>query len=362
VRHTPDPVTDWIDTLFIRYLQTVGMITKQRTLDLIRGHPKMKRMSVLLLLSMFGVASVYADDGVWHPSEGHPQIPIWPSTPPNSIPAEGPEFSRVKSEADDLVAGKPWLAVGNVTTPTMTVYKPSASNTGAVVVVFPGGGYRGLAIDLEGTEVCDALSSRGITCVLLKYRVPFSGPHWDDRCGCDVYPKVPTALQDAQRAIGLVRLHAAEWHIDPHKVGVMGFSAGGHIVANVSTHFDKRAYAPIDDADKESSRPDFAAPIYGGHFNVTAGSLKMMPDIGKSITAQTPPTFILFNANDPVDPIEASLSYFTGLAKAGVAVEMHSYATGGHGFGVRHTSDPVTDWVDTLFMPWLRTIGMISKT
>lgn len=141
----------------------------------------------------------------------------------------------------------------------------------------------------------------------------------------------------------------------------MGFSAGGHMVANVSTHFDKRAYTPIDDADRQSSRPDFGASIYGGHFNDGDGSLKLKPDIAKHITAQTPPTLILFNADDPVDPIEGSLAYFFGLAKAGIPVEMHSYATGGHGFGVRHTSEPVSDWIDTLFIPWLRTIGMTPK-
>jgi acetyl esterase/lipase len=320
------------------------------------------RPIIYLFILLRGIAGdAYPNEDVWQPSAGHTQLAIWPSTPPNPVSVEGPEFSRLKADADDLVAGKPWLAVGNVTTPTMTVYKPTSSNTGVAVVVFPGGGYRGLAIDLEGTEVCDALTAKGIACVLLKYRVPFSGPHWDDKCGCDAYPKVPTALQDAQRTVRLVRLHASEWNIDPHKVGVMGFSAGGHMVANVSTDFDKPAYAPVDDADKESSRPDFAAPIYGGHFNVSADSLKMMPDIGKSITAKTPPTFILFNANDPVDPIEASLSYFTALAKAGVPVEMHSYATGGHGFGVRHTSDPVTSWIDTLFVPWLKNIGMFPK-
>src|SRR5205823_10667397 len=104
--------------------------------------------------------------------------------------------------------------------------------SGAAMVVFPGGGYQDLAIDLEGTEVCDWLATKGITCVLLKYRVPNSGPHWDERCQCERKPKAPTALEDAQRTLGLVRFHAAEWHIDPHKIGVLGFSAGGHLVAD----------------------------------------------------------------------------------------------------------------------------------
>ena len=143
---------------------------------------------------------------------------------------------------DSLVAGKPWVYVSNVSQPTMTVYSPKGKNTGVAVVVFPGGGYQILAIDLEGTEVCDWLTSRGITCVLLKYRVPDSGPAWHDDCRCNIHPKAPTALEDAQRTVGLVRFHAAEWHIDPHKIGVLGFSAGGHLVANISTHFEQRAY------------------------------------------------------------------------------------------------------------------------
>ena len=131
-----------------------------------------------------------------------------------------------------LVGGKPWVYVDKVSQPTMTVYSPQGRNTGAAVVVFPGGGYNVLAIDLEGTEVCDWLTSKGITCVLLKYRVPCVkvGPYRD----------CPTALQDAQRTVGLVRSRAAQWHIDPRKIGVLGFSAGGHMVAAISTHFEKR--------------------------------------------------------------------------------------------------------------------------
>ena len=143
--------------------------------------------------------------------------------------------------------------VDNVSRPTMMVYPPTGKNTGAAVVVFPGGGYYVLAIDLEGTEVCDWLTSKGITCVLLKYRVPHSGPQWDERCKCQIKPKAPMALEDAQRTVGLVRFHAAEYHIDPYKIGVLGFSAGGHLVADVSTHFDKRLYPTVDAADKEAA-------------------------------------------------------------------------------------------------------------
>src|SRR5262249_43889712 len=145
--------------------------------------------------------------------------------------------------------------------------------------VFPGGGYQILAIDLEGTEVCDWLTSKGITCVLLKYRVPRSGPSWDRRLKRHVTPQVPMALQDAQRTLGLVRLHATEWHIDPHKIGVLGFSAGGHLIADISTHFAKRSYTPIDAADKLSCRPDFAIGIYPGHLWTDPRKFSLTPEV-----------------------------------------------------------------------------------
>jgi acetyl esterase/lipase len=241
----------------------------------------------------------------------------------------------------------------------MTVYSPNVTNTGVAVVVFPGGGYKGLAIDLEGTEVCDWLTAKGITCVLLKYRVPFSGSYWDDNCKCHIKPKAPMALQDAQRTVGLVRLHAAEWHIDPHKIGVLGFSAGGHMVADISTHFDKRLYPAVDTADKESCRPDFAVALYPGHMREhTTKEFELNPTI--PVTDKTPPTFLLQNEDDPVDDVENSLVYFEALKKAGVPVEMHLYAQGGHGFGLRRTKLPVTAWPQ-LVETWLETIGVTSE-
>jgi acetyl esterase/lipase len=248
--------------------------------------------------------------------------------------------------------------VTNVLRPTMTVYSPQGINTGAAVVVFPGGGYKVLAIDLEGTEVCDWLTSKGVTCVLLKYRVPFSGQYWDERSRSEVDPKAPMALEDAQRAVGLVRFHAAEWHIDPHKVGVLGFSAGGHIAAAISTHFAQRLYPAVDAADKESCRPDFAVAIYPGHLSLADNSFALNPDIDSHITHNTPPTFLLQNEDDHVDRVEDSLSYYAALKKAGVPVEMHLYAEGGHAFGLRRTNLPVTAWPQ-LVETWLGRIGMI---
>jgi acetyl esterase/lipase len=240
----------------------------------------------------------------------------------------------------------------------MTVYSPTGKNTGAAMVVFPGGGYEILAIDLEGTEVCDWLTSKGITCVLLKYRVPHSGPQWNEACKCQKNPKAPLALEDAQRTVGLVRLHAAEWHIDPHKVGVLGFSAGGHLSAAISTHFEKRLYPPVDAADKESCRPDFAVALYPGHLWIDEDKFELNPDV--PVSKKTPPTFLLQAENDNVDNVNESLVYYIGLKNAGVPVEMHLYAEGGHAFGLRRTKFPITDW-PRLVERWLGTIGMISE-
>src|SRR5579872_6389925 len=233
--------------------------------------------------------SLAAQTPAWQPSPGHTQVQIWPGAVPDAQPVVGPELMTTTGK-ESLVASRAWLYVENVSQPTMTVYTPKGKNTGAAVVVFPGGGYQILAIDLEGTEVCDWLTSKGITCVLLKYRVPDSGPAWHDDCKCHIHPKAPTALEDAQRTVGLVRFHAAEWHIDPHKIGVLGFSAGGHMVANISTHFAQRAYAPVDAADRVSCRPDFAVAIYPGHLREnTTKDFDLNPLI--PVTHETPPTF-----------------------------------------------------------------------
>jgi acetyl esterase/lipase len=274
---------------------------------------------------------------------------------PDAQPVAGPE-NETTTVTNSLIAGKPWVAVGNVSQPTMTVYSPKGTNTGAAVVIFPGGGYNVLAIDLEGTEVCDWLISKGITCVLLKYRVPGEGPR-PNKSGA--YPDSPVALQDAQRVLGLTRLHADEWHVDPHKIGVLGFSAGGHLVAAISTNYKKRLYPAVDAADKESCRPDFAVALYPGHLlEHTSKDFELNPYV--PVTRETPPTFIVHAQDDPVDPVENSLVYYSALRKAGVPAEMHIYVKGGHAFGLRRTESPITGWPQ-LVETWLGTIGVVSK-
>ena len=191
--------------------------------------------------------------------------------------------------------------------------------------------------------------------MLLKYRVP--GYRLFPKTGA--YPRSPKALEDAQRTVGLVRFHAAEWHIDPHKIGVLGFSAGGHLVAAISTHFEHRLYPPADAADKESCRPDFAVALYPGHMlENTSKDFELNPAI--PVTSKTPPTFLLQAEDDPVDTVRNSLVYYATLKKAGVPVEMHLYAEGGHAYGLRRTKFPITEWPQ-LVQKWLGTIGMTSE-
>ncbi len=306
------------------------------------------RASIITVCALCAARGVTAQAPPWQPSPGHVQVAVWPGVPPDEQPAQGPETATTRLK-DHLVAGRPWTYVSNVSLPTFTVYSPRARNTGTAVVVFPGGGYEVLAIDLEGTEICDWLTSQGVSCVLLKYRVPcvLSGPYRD----------CLTALQDAQRTIGLVRLHAAQWHINPRKIGVLGFSAGGHMVAAMSTHFEKRAYPPVDTADGESCRPDFAIALYPGHLAAPRRDPALNPDI--RVTPQTPPTFLLQAENDPVDPVENSLVYYEALRRAGVAAELHLFAEGGHAFGLRQTGLPIAGW-PRLVERWLQTIGMIA--
>ena len=315
---------------------------------------KAVRMWAIGLLLLALSEGAYAQSAGWQPGAGHTQLPLWPGTIPDAQPVPGPEIET--SRTDPKVAGRPWLAITNVTRPTLTVYAPKGKNTGAAAVVFPGGGFQVLAMDLEGTEVCDWLNGQGITCVLLKYRVPSAPYRW--QCGCypDLYTESTLALEDAQRAIGLVRLHAKEWNIDPHKVGVVGFSAGGYLVAQTSTRFKSRLYSPVDAADKESARPDFAIAIYPGR--LATNDDKLNPNV--PVSSDTPPTFLLQAQDDYTDGVNQSLVYYTALRKAGVPAEMHIYAAGGHAFGLRRSKFPITE-LPRLAEVWLGSIGIIPS-
>ncbi|TMN24326.1 alpha/beta hydrolase [Pseudoxanthomonas sp. X-1] len=291
--------------------------------------------------------------GVWQAPDGKTQLPIWPHAAPDpEETTRKPERVRT-SVTPDALGGDVSQGVFDVSVPTMTVYPPKGHNTGAAVVVFPGGGFVMLAITLEGTEICDWITSRGMTCILSKYRVPGGNHHYDKDCNCAVTPRTPFALQDAQRTIRLVRAHAAQWRIDPAKVGVIGFSAGGYLVAQASNIFTS-SYAPVDAADRLSSRPDFAIAAYPGHL---CRDGKFAP--GFKVTARTTPTFLLQDWDDPVDDICNSTLYARALEQAGVPAEVHLFAKGGHAFGLRPSQHPVVKMWPVLLEQWLKEIGIL---
>jgi len=241
--------------------------------------------------------------------------------------------------------------------PTMTVYLPQRNNTGVAIVVLPGGGFEGLAVKGEGTDVCYWLTSKGITCVLLRYRVPSLPYDWHCKCRPDNRTTPTQALEDTQRTMGLVRHRADEWRVDPQKIGVLGFSAGGYLVAEISTRYENRLYAPRDAADEVSCRPDFAVAVYPGHLWVDDKGYRLNPNV--PVNHQTPPTFLVQAEDDKVDDVGQSIAYYIALKDAGVPVEMHLYAQGGHGFGLRPTALPVGGW-PVLVEQWLHTVGVLG--
>lgn len=313
------------------------------------------------LIALAGAAAAVAAAAIaasaqasgWPPPPGHLEMPLWPGAAPDQPPYRGPESAT--SDPKERIGGRTVVSVSRVSQPTLTLYRPQGTNTGAAVVVYPGGGYWLLAIDLEGTEVCDWLTARGVSCVLVKYRVP--GYDHDPASRSGPYPEHRAALDDAQRAIALVRFHAKDWGIDPHRIGVLGFSAGGHLVAATSTL--DRVYPPVDAIDRESVRPDFALALYPGHLWIDEDRFELNPDV--PVGPHTPPTFIVQNQDDPVDSINNSLVYYLALRKAGVPTEMHLFPRGGHAFGLRHTDSPATDWPQ-LAERWLETIGVTGKS
>ncbi len=270
---------------------------------------------------------------------------LWPGIAPGDKGGLGQEIDTTTAK-DNLIAGRSVIRLGNVSDPTITVYPPTqGKDTGAAVVVFPGGGFHILAMDLEGTEVCAWLNSIGVTGVLLKYRVPAR----------EGRPEYAAPLQDAQRALGIVRSHAKEWGIDPHRIGVLGFSAGGHLAATLSANSQARTYPRVDESDDASCRPDFQILIYPGGV-VERGGYALAPDV--AVTAKTPPTFLVMAQDDPVRP-ENVLGYAMALEGEKVPMELHVYPSGGHGYGLRPTRDFVTSWPQRA-ADWMRSRGLLG--
>jgi acetyl esterase/lipase len=289
---------------------------------------------------------------VWEPGPPGKQVALWP----DGVLLQRPDSDKPEEvgTGSKLVAGQPWTWATYVSRPTMTVYRPAEQHSRSAILVLPGGGYIAVAMDLEGTEICDWVTHEGMTCIVLKYRVPQAWHH----DGVEQAPKVQLPLQDAQRAIALLRSRASSYGIDPHKIGVIGFSAGGHLAAAVS-NAEKRTYDAVDAADQESSRPDFAILLYPGHLwdeKSTKPGLTLSPWV--EISAHAPPTLLIHAMNDPTDNVRHSIAYGLALNRAGVPVDMRLFAKGGHAFGKRPTAAPVTTEWPAMAAAWMRDINM----
>ena len=257
-------------------------------------------------------------------------IDLWPDSQPGPSREVGVEqdFTR---DTDRLIAGRRIIKLGNVSTPQAHVFLPAGDKrSGAAVVICPGGGYSILAWDLEGTEVAEWLVSHGVTAIVLKYRVPTRS----------IDPKWLLPVQDAQRAVSLVRSRAASWKLDSGKIGVLGFSAGGDTAVRTALA-EKRFYEVRDEADQSSCKPDAAIVIYPGYL-VNDQKSALREDL--VVTESSPPMFLVHAFDDRV-PAESSLHMMLALKKASVASELHIYDAGGHGYGLRKVDEhPVTTW------------------
>lgn len=273
-------------------------------------------------------------------------LSLWPSAKlaERGVSDPAPAEETLPSRGDGVTR------ITNVTSPSIELYPAraaaaapaeSASAPTPAVLVCPGGGYKILAINLEGSQIAQWLNSIGITAVVLKYSVP------DE--------KRASAFEDVQRAMGLVRLHAAEWNIDPQRIGVLGFSAGGHLAARLSNDFDKRCYAPLDKADEFSCRPDFTVLVYPAYL----GDKQCQLATEIPVSAKTPPAFLV-QTQDDKSFIYSSVTYYMALLKAGVAAEIHLFPKGGHGYGLRPSPNAVSNWPE-LCHTWLKKTGVLGE-
>jgi len=283
------------------------------------------------------------------------EVPLWP------------EGSQVLQEGIKKLVNEKWP----ITHPSFLLYSPKIHSNRSAVLVFPGGGYKAVAIGpqstigLYGADVCKWLTDAGITCILVKYRVPNTGCNWNAETRRHETPAIPMALQDAQRAMSIVRYNAKKYKIDPNKIGVMGFSAGGNLAVLSSTAFNKRSYAPIDAMDRVSIRPDFAIPVYPGHMTMehknktpkAQAAQELNTDI--VISTQIPPTLLIHAKDDLIDPVHYSQVYERELKKAGINVELNIYETGGHAFGVKKQGKDTDRWMNDA-LRWLGKIGMLN--
>jgi len=296
-------------------------------------------------------------EGVWQPGPDGTQLPLWPAEMPLAKPDSG-DHPEATGNGSPLVGGRKWHWASYITRPTMTIYRPQGRNTGAAMLVLPGGGFYAVATDLEGTEICDWVVRQGMTCAMLKYRTP---QVWPRENGRQQRPKILLGLEDAQRAMRLLRLRAADYGIDPHRIGAIGFSAGAYLVINMSSS-EESTYPLTDAADRQSPRPDFAVVAYTARVLDTSkgkNELELAPWV--NISPKAPPTLIIHAMNDPTDNIRQPMAYALALNDAGVPVDMRLYAKGGHAFGMRPNADPITREWPPQVSQWLHDIGMLER-
>jgi acetyl esterase/lipase len=279
-------------------------------------------------------------------------VELWPGKPPDEVGKIGDEYVRMSPRLDrkQVEVTEPTRMITNVTKPTITIYRPAKDkDTGAAMLICPGGGYWNLYWELEGEEVAEWANSLGMTGIILKYRVP-------RRPGEPEREPAKRPLQDAQRAVSLIRSKAKDWGIDPKRIGIIGFSAGGHLAIATATSFEKRTYEPVDDIDKMSCRPDFAIPVYSGYLKAK-DKAELAP--GLHVPAGTPPVFLVHGGADLISDPEHSVLMYLALKRAGIPAELHIYAGAAHDFGVRPSDQPCSTWTQACAL-WLRHQGFLK--
>jgi len=311
------------------------------------------RRTVLMGSAALAAAAHVKAEGAAHWPEPHTSIPLWPNGAPGALGVLPKEVITERSK-DTLHKDR---AIVGIAAPRIDAF-PASQPNGTAVLLIPGGAYARIAFDREGYEMAAWFNARGVTAYVLFYRLPHEG--WMDA------PNV--ALADAQRAVRLIRSRAGDYGVDPAKLVVMGFSAGGHVCADLATRFDTKAYVPVDAADALSARPTLAAPIYPvvSMSKPYAHPLSRTLLIGENPTPELeaahspdmnvrhdmPPCFQVHAADDPAVPVENTLLLNAALRKAGVPAEMHIFEKGGHGFALRNVVGmPAHVWAD-LFMAW----------
>lgn len=297
-------------------------------------------------LCLFLVLAVVLSVGPKANLQAQEKVRVWPGKAPGETRENVTEYDRTK-DSDNLIAGRRLIRLTDVTTPELEIFRPDPSiDTGASVVICPGGGHYVLAYDLEGTEVAEWLNTIGVTGIVLKYRVPSQTP---DR-------RWLGAVQDAQRSVSLVRSKAEEWKLDPERIGILGFSAGGETAGLTSLMSQSRKYEAIDDVDSVSCRPNFSILVYTAGF--TNKDKTGLPEY-ITVDSSAPPTFFAHANDDGVSSLNP-LFLATALRKADVPVEVHLYSKGGHGFGLRRTEQACTHWPDACHL-WLKELGFLTK-